>query len=213
MSEDAKLRLAYDELLAARRPADRARCPPPDALLRLVGREGDEAARLATLDHVLRCGWCRPELDLLRASADAAAVVARGRPGAAGRVFGMPVRALAMAAGIVVVAGVGLIARGRDRPDSGQLRGGVPAVTLATPERRADGGVELRWSRPSDAVRYRVEVLAASGATVAQALVTDTTYVVSRASMAGAPAPLQWMVTAIRADGAEHSSPMGRIGP
>ena len=116
--------------------------------------------RLATLDHVLGCTWCRSELDLLRASADAASTVVRETAGVSRGVRGIPVRTLAMAAGIVVVIGVGLIAREREGigNERGVLRGNAPSVVLATPERRADGAVLLRWSSLSDATRYRIEL-------------------------------------------------------
>ena len=60
MTDEERLRVAYGELLAARAPAGRDGCPPPEALLRLVEREGPEDARLATLDHVLGCTKCDP---------------------------------------------------------------------------------------------------------------------------------------------------------
>jgi hypothetical protein len=93
------------------------------------------------------------------------------------------------------------------------LRGDAASVELARPERRADGSVLLRWRTLADAARYRVEVFTAPGATVAEAVVSDTSYVVAPAVAASAAGPLSWMVTAIRADGAERSSPMGRIAP
>ena len=213
MTDDARLRSAYQELLAARAPADRAGCPAPEALLALAERTGDEDTRLATLDHVLGCTWCRSELDLLRASADAASTVVRESARVSRGVRGIPMRTLAMAAGIVVVIGVGVIARERGVDERGVLRGTAPSVVLATPERRPDGAVLLRWSSLNDAARYRIELFTATGATVGDSVVRDTTYVVSPAVMNGATGPLSWMVTAIRSDGAERSSPMGQIAP
>jgi hypothetical protein len=213
MTDDARLRSAYDELLAARAPADRVGCPAPEALLRVVDREGDETSRLATLDHVLTCSWCRPELDMLRASADAASMVAPASSASSLGMRRLPLRALAMAAGIVVVIGVGVVVRDQGDQARGTLRGNGSAITLGIPERRADGALLLRWSRVTDATRYRVELFTVSGATVAQAVVSETTYVVRPDTTAGATRPLNWMVTAITADGAERSSPMGRIPP
>ena len=211
MTDDTRLREAYDELVSARSRPDRSACPAPEALLRLAEREGDERARMVTLDHVLQCAWCRPELDLLRAGMDAASTVTGSASRDARRARAFPLRALAMAAGIVAIVGVGLVARDGDDQSPGTLRG-TSALMLATPERRADGALVLRWSRPSDAARYRVELFTPSGVTVAETVVTDTTYVLP-ATASGASGPLQWMVTAIRADGAERSSPMGRISP
>src|ERR671936_384188 len=66
MSEE-RLRELYARALEARAPADREQCPPPEALLALARREGPEAQRLETLDHVMSCARCRAEFDLLRA--------------------------------------------------------------------------------------------------------------------------------------------------
>jgi hypothetical protein len=218
VTEDPRLREAYAELIAARAPTNREACPSPDALLALVEREGNEDARLATLDHVMGCARCRADLDLLRAATDASTQVAGGsasdemvspaRRGARR----WPVRPLAVAAGIVVVIGVGVISRGAgdERP---QLRGGAAPLTLLGPERASDGGVLLRWRSVTDAPRYRVEVYAPSGTTVAEGIVSDTTFLVSSATLAGRPDTLSWMVTALRADGGEVRSTLGRITP
>src|ERR671932_1785391 len=66
MSEE-RLRELYARALEAREPAGREQCPPPEALLALARREGPEAERLETLDHVMACVRCRSEFDLLRA--------------------------------------------------------------------------------------------------------------------------------------------------
>ena len=62
---EAQIKGAYQAHLARRR-APRGACPSPEAIQALVRREGDEAGRLATLDHVMTCGECRAELDLFR---------------------------------------------------------------------------------------------------------------------------------------------------
>ena len=217
MTDDGRLREAYEELLSARAPADRGACPAPEALLALAEREGDEGARLATLDHVMGCVRCRAELDLLRAAADASAQAA-GAPspmlGAAARrgARRWPTRPLAIAAGIVVVIGVGVISRrGEDEP--ARLRGGGTSLTLIGPERASDGGVLLRWRSVADAPRYRVEVYTLAGATVVESVVTDTSFMVSPAALGGRPDTLSWMVTALRTDGGELRSALGRIAP
>ena len=218
MNDDRLLREAYAELTAARRPKDRAACPSPESLLALAEREGDEEARLATLDHVMVCEPCRSELDLLRAAGDASTQAAAGsasddRSGRSRRGARLwPARPLAIAAGIVVVIGVGVISR-RAGDEPARLRGGDTALPLLAPERAADGGVLLRWRSVSDAPRYRVEVYTPSGTTVAEAVVTDTAFVVGPAALAGRPDTLSWMVTALRSDGGEVRSARGRITP
>ena len=217
MMDDGRLRDAYAELIAARAPVDRGACAAPEALLALVEREGDEAVRLATLDHVMGCARCREELDLLRAAAAASAQAAgasssdpsgrrrRSEPR-------WPTRPLAIAAGIILVIGVGVITR-RGDDGASRLRGGDSSLALLAPERASDGGMLLRWRSIGGAPRYRVEVYTPSGTTVAEGIVTDTTFVVGPASLGGRPDTLTWMVTALRADGGEVRSAPGRIAP
>jgi hypothetical protein len=217
VTDDPRLREAYAELIAARAPTNREACPSPEALLVLVEREGDEEARLATLDHVMGCARCRAELDLLRAATHASTQVAAGSASDAtvSPVRGArrwPMRPLAIAAGIVVVIGVGVISRGAG-DERLQMRGDVAPLSLLGPERASDGGVLLRWRSVADAPRYRVEVYATSGATVAEGIVSDTFFVVSSAALAGRPDTLSWMVTALRSDGGEVRSTLGRITP
>ena len=218
MTDDRRLRDAYAELILARAPVDRAGCSTPEALLALVEREGDEELRLATLDHVMACARCRSELDLLRAATDASTQAASERlpddiaRAGRSRPRRWPVRPLAIAAGIVVVIGVGVIARGPGNERT-QLRGGETALALLGPERASDGGVLLRWRSVADSPRYRVEVFSPSGATVAEGVVSDTTFAVSASALAAGRDTLSWMVTALRADGGEVRSPLGHIAP
>lgn len=62
-----QLREAYAKILSDRALADRSGCIPPPKLHDLaVGRvSGDE--RLKLLDHVMGCGACLREYELLRA--------------------------------------------------------------------------------------------------------------------------------------------------
>jgi hypothetical protein len=216
MTDDRRLRDAYGELLAARAPSGRAACPAPESLLALAERDGDEDARLATLDHVMSCASCRRELDLLRAALAASAQASSDVPSvtplsSARRARRSAWRPLAAAAGIVVVVGVGIIARRGSAPST--VRGGDAIVTLIAPERAADGGMVLRWQRVPDAVRYHVEVFAPSGETVADTVVPDTVLAIPSAALVARPDTLRWTVTAKRADGGEVRSPMGRISP
>ena len=66
MNDDA-LRRSYARHLADRGVSGRERCVPPEALLAVLERSGNDAARLATLDHVGACAACARDLDLLRA--------------------------------------------------------------------------------------------------------------------------------------------------
>ncbi|HEX5633853.1 MAG TPA: hypothetical protein VFX50_11530, partial [Gemmatimonadales bacterium] len=59
MSDDERLRAAYQDWLASAPVGDRARCPTPDALRAAAEREGAEAERLGVLDHAMGCPACR----------------------------------------------------------------------------------------------------------------------------------------------------------
>src|SRR5690349_20534737 len=109
MTDDAALRHAYRELIAARAPNDRSDCPAPEALLAGVERTGDEAERLAVLDHGVRRAASRRGFDLGGAAAGAGEPAAAGVAptlhvvrggGSSARRF--PLRSLAVAAGLVV---------------------------------------------------------------------------------------------------------------
>ena len=63
--KDEALREAYQRVLDARRVGGREPCVAPEAMLALLRREGTEEHRLEALDHVMRCGACRSEFELL----------------------------------------------------------------------------------------------------------------------------------------------------
>lgn len=219
MTDDAALRDAYRELTAARAPSDRSACPAPEALLAVVEKQGDDASRLATLDHVMRCAACRRDFDLLRAAAASANEaggdeasglhVVRGSAGATRR---LPWRSLAVAAGLVVAVGVGMLTW-RPGTQPPLLRGDAHTVVLLSPEGQADGSALLRWRTVPGAAAYRVEVFAPNGRTVVADTVSDSTFVLPAAASAGNAEPLRWMVTALHGDGYEIRSRAERVTP
>ena len=218
MTDDAELRDAYRELIAARAPNDRSDCPAPESLLAVVERTGDEVDRLATLDHVMRCAACRRDLDLVRAAALAAEQAAADASPALHVVRGggrsarrFPLRSVAVAAGLVVAVGIGTLTwhPGRRQP---LLRGDTHTVMLLAPEPRPDGSALLRWRTVPGAVAYRVEVFAPSGQTVVADTVSDSTFVLP-AGKARPEEALRWMVTALHGDGHEVHSRAERVGP
>lgn len=60
------LRQAYAEFLASRATGSRTGCVSPESIDALASAQGDSAARLQVLDHVMGCGDCRREFDQLR---------------------------------------------------------------------------------------------------------------------------------------------------
>lgn len=221
------LRAAYDELLNARAPRDRAGCPSAEALLALVERPGSDEERLATLDHVMGCDACHGDVALLRTAADAAREAAPGaspalsvgRGGGAAAAVRRPFRVrswtTAVAAGLVIAVGLGVISRRTERPDTPVqgpvLRGGEPTITLLPTERTTDLTTVLRWRAVPGATRYRVEVFGPTGLTLTTAEVRDTVFVL-RDPIDG-DSPFRWMVTALRANGEELRSPAAPLAP
>jgi hypothetical protein len=219
LTDDATLREAYRELLEARTPRDRSACPAPESLLAVVERRGDEASRLATLDHVMACADCRRDFDLLRTAAASAREAEAGessstlhvvRGGGAAR--RLPMRSLAVAAGLVIAVGVGMLSwpPGTRQP---LLRGDANTVVLLTPEPRADGGAVLHWRTVPGATAYRVEVFAPNGRTVVADTVRDSTFVLPATNSNASTESLRWMVTALHGDGHEVHSRAERVTP
>ena len=190
---DAQLRDIYTRTLTSR-DMSRATCPTPEAIEALVARTGSEESRLATLDHVMSCAACKQEFELLRAihAAD------RVNTGAVLR----PRRVMTpwLAAAVVLIAVGGLtITLARTRPGSNPERGSSSAdIALVG----ALNGT-LVWRAIPDAVRYDVEIVDASGATIFHARVADTTAALPATLPSGS---LNWWVRATLRDGSEHRS-------
>lgn len=196
---DERLREIYREALARREGAERGACPPPDRLMELVERRGEEAARLATLDHVMACPSCLTEFELLRS------VTAAARRRAL-----RPVVAIALAASVVLLVGGGLIVRSvgprEEVPDV--LRGEAGEVVLVAPRGRLGAGSPARlvWRAVPNAWRYEVEVLEAGGSPVFSAATGDTLLVVPDSVRLEVERPYSWWVRARLRDGGELRS-------
>lgn len=193
---DDELRQAYQTGVGpAAEP--RARCPSPDAIAALVNRQGSEADRLALLDHVMSCGGCRRDFELLRS-------VTR-----AGEGTGVPRRWLVLAASIALVVGGGAVAvgaLGRSAPDV--FRGGAAGVVLLGPARGSATAkpVVLRWHAVSGARSYRVELLAQNGSPIGSWSTADTTLALADSLPLHSRESYGWWVRAQLADGSERVS-------
>lgn len=67
MLETTRLRELYSRRVAARGDGGGNSCVTPEALIAVVRREGPEADRLATLDHVMACAACHRDYEWLTA--------------------------------------------------------------------------------------------------------------------------------------------------
>ena len=198
-SNDERLRLAYGTVLEGRTDGSRRSHPEPEALVSLAERSGSEAVRLQVLDHVMACDACRRELDLVRASLSAA-----GPPRQRSWFRSPSIGIMAIAASLLIVAGVRLLSTSGDVETGPRLRGGSAVATY--PVRwLPTGAAGLAWRPTADAVSYRLEVIDESGAALVDSTMRDTSFVLAD-SLAKTRRTLSWTVSATLGDGSTVSS-------
>ncbi len=198
-SNDERLRLAYGTALEGRTDGSRRSHPEPEALVALAERSGSEAVRLEVVDHVMACDTCRRELDLVRASLSAA-----GMPRQRTWFRSPSVGLMAIAASLLIVAGVRLLSTSGDVETGPGLRGGSAVATY--PVRwLPTGAAGLAWRPTADAVSYRLEVIDEAGGALVDSTVRDTSVVLAD-SLANNRRGLSWTVTATLGDGSTVSS-------
>jgi len=204
-SNDERLRLAYRASLEDPARASQRSHPEPEALVAVAQRSGSEAVRLEVLDHVMSCSACSRELDLVRASL-AAAAVPRQRTWFRSPSVGL----MAIAATLLLVAGVKLFFTSGDLETGSRLRGGS-AVSTYPVRWLPTGAAGLAWHPVADASSYRLEVIDEAGAAVVDSTMRDTTFVLfdSARNRRG----LTWTVTATLGDGSSVSSLPIRLVP
>jgi hypothetical protein len=204
-SNDEQLRLAYGASRAERARKGAAH-PLPEALLALAERSGSEAERLEVLDHVMGCDTCRREFDLVRASV-VAATVPRQRTWFRSPSIGL----MAIAATLLVAAGLRLYVTSRDAETGSLLRGG--SVVTTYPVRWLPSvGAGLAWRPTAGAASYRLEVVDEAGVAVVDSTMRDTTFVVMD-SLLRNHRGLSWSVTTTLADGSTVTSLPIRLVP
>ena len=203
---DERLRLAYSDALRERTRSERVTCVTPETLLALVERTGSEAARLDALDHVMTCASCRRELDLVRASL-AAAGTARPRSWLRSPSFGL----MALAALLLVAAGVRLYVVSGDIESGPRLRGGS-GIAIHPVAWTRGVGAGLAWHPANGAASYRLEVIDDTGRAVIDTTLRDTSFVVADSLVRGR-AGVVWTVSAILDDGTTVSSLPAALNP
>lgn len=164
-----RLQDLYAQALARRSDAADG-CVPPEELLALVRKQGDEARRLQALDHVMGCAACHREFELLRALEAAGS---GSREPATVRSISRRIMPLALAASVLLAIGVGIVMRNRE---SDTTRGGGSALVLLTPAAEAAPAepVTFSWRPLPGTQRYRLELLDRNGAAVFSQLTPDT---------------------------------------
>jgi hypothetical protein len=167
-------------------------CVPPEALLALVRRESPEAVRLQTLDHVMSCGACLKEYELLRGIEQAGEEM--GATGSAvRRIWRMA--PLALAASVLLLIGIGVgYQRLAEGPDV--VRGAGESIVLLTPAAAAPANSELAfvWSRVPAAHSYELELLDRNNSPVFSRTTKDTAIVLPQGEIP--PGEYRWWVRA-----------------
>ena len=196
--QDERLRNAYQFSLEDRAKS-RVMHVAPEALLALAERSGNEAVRLETLDHVMSCDVCRRDFDLIRAS-----VVAAGAPRRSTWFRSPAIGMIALAATLLIVAGVRLFMSSADSEAGPRLRGGAGVATY--PVRWLPTvGAGLAWKPAVGAENYRIEVVDEGGTAVVDANVRDTVFVVADSLLRNRRG-VTWSVTATLGDGSTVTS-------
>jgi len=200
-SNDERLRQAYRAAVLDQGPrAGGESHPEPEALVAVAERSGSEAVRLEVLDHVMACDACRRELDVVRASLLAAGMP-RQRTWFRSPAIGM----MAIAATLLVVAGVRLFMTSSVDQEAGpRLRGGS-AVTTYPARWLPSVGAGLAWRPTAGAESYRLEVVDENGAAVVDSTMRDTTLVVPDSLLRGRR-EVTWSVSATLGDGSTVTS-------
>jgi hypothetical protein len=185
-----------------RRDASRADCVSLDALLAAVERRGPEEERLRSINHAMACADCGEELELLRSTR-----IVRDRAP-------IPSFGFALAASIMVVAGLGYysLARSRAATSDDLTRDGTGDVQLVSPlstsAQRLDS---LVWRPVAGAASYVIDVRRDDGTLVTRGTTSDTTFVVPDSARVEPGSDVYWGVTARLSDGTELRSAARRI--
>ena len=203
---DEALREVYRRALDARRVSGRELCVAPEAMLSVLRREGAEEQRLEVLDHVMGCGACRSEFELLRSIEQAGA----GTPERAGPTllrslprFAVP---LALAASLILVVTVGQRLRSPEASDV--ERGTMDGVTLIGPPPEIAEGIPLTfaWKPVPGAQSYELEVLDENGAVVWGAGTSKTSVTLSDPRLLPPGNSYRWWVRTTTTSGNQRAS-------
>ena len=203
---DEALRDAYQRVLDARRVSGREPCVAPEAMLSLLRREGAEEQRLEALDHVMGCGACRSEFELLRSIEQAGAGTTERAGPAVLRILPRFAVPLALAASLILVVTVGQRLRSPEGTDV--ERGTMDGVTLLGPPAEIAAGTSptFAWKPVPGAQSYELEVLDEKGAVVWGAKTSETSVTMSDPSLVTPGKSYRWWVRTTPASGNQGAS-------
>ena len=203
---DEALREAYQRALDARRVSGRETCVAPETMLSLLRREGSEEQRLEVLDHVMGCGACSSEFELLRSIEQAGAgTTERAGPAFLRRLprFAVP---LALAASLVLVVTVGQRLRSPAGTDIERGTGDEVALLGPPPEIAAGTSPTFVWKPVAGAESYELEVLDEKGAVVWGAKTSETSATMSDPVLLTPGKSYRWWVRTTTTSGNQRAS-------
>ena len=203
---DEALRTAYQQMLDARRVSGRERCVDPEGMLALLRQEGSEEQRLETLDHVMSCGACSSEFELLRSVGQAGAGIADPTQLAVPRIARRLAVPLALAASLLFVITVGQKLRSPGGPEV--ERGTSDGVTLLDPPEEIAAGAPptFVWKPLPGTQSYELEVLDERGAVVWGTKTSETSATLSDPGLLAPGKTYRWWVRATNASGNQRAS-------
>jgi hypothetical protein len=182
---DERIEALYRRGLAEPTP-DRSGCVAPDDLQALASGGVPERDRLRLLDHVMACGACRGEFELLRSIAEAEH---RDRPARRWS-------PLALAASIVGVSIAATVWQ-MTRPEAPVFREGAPVVTAVAPVGTVASVDAFRWTASDVDAQYELELVEADGSVVFQGTTTDTVMAMPDSVALRPGADYRWTLTVV----------------
>jgi hypothetical protein len=201
---DDRLQRIYSRQVAGRGAA--TPCVTPEAILAAVLREGPEAERLATLEHVMSCRDCHREYEWLSA-VDQAALETEGRAGASSRKWWPGRVQLALAASLVAAVGTALLVA-RRVPDLDRGKGREIELVSPVEGAAAGGSLTFTWRALPGASGYVLEVQRQDGSIAFSDTTGDTSATIADPGEALPDSDYRWWVRETT-DGSEpRSSPL-----
>jgi len=178
-------------------------CVDEQELLALVQQSGSEKSRLAVLDHVMTCGACRREFELLRAinlSGPTPSTHRREAPLLKRTQVWLPLAAT------ILIGFAATLYLGTSRSAPTVTRGANDSLTAIEPIGEvATGPVTFIWHSVEGAIAFDLEVTRQDGSIVSSATTRDTALVVDAAWLER-PGIYSWWVTARFLDGTSRRS-------
>lgn len=171
----------------------------------LASGAGSESARLATLDHVMKCAACQADFELFRAIHQAER---SARPASAPRWYAIAAAALLLVGTSIyfgVRQGSAPLLRGDSAAD------GVPALIAPRGDVQVAAARRFVWRAVPNATRYAVELLEPGGRMRATAALKDTVWQLPDSVQLRADEELDWWVRAELPGGREERSRFVRL--